>query len=664
MFRFLGLKRNPSRGSRPRPSNLCLASEPLERRVLLAVDFASPVIVSQLQWQGSQVSVHADSWIVRAAPTALAIDLPAGSGWQTASLGEGFYALVAPGASVTDVVGWASATTTVAYVEPDFAIASSARPNDPSFSQLWGLANAGGSGGIVGADIRATAAWDVTSGSRNVVVAVIDTGVDYNHPDLAANMWQNPREIPGNGRDDDANGFVDDIHGWNFVAGNGNPLDDEGHGTHVAGTIGAVGNNGVGITGVNWQVSIMALKFLDADGSGATSDAIAAINYATKMRRDFGVNVVATNNSWGGGGASNALRDAIAAGGRAGTLFVAAASNDGADNDSVANYPSNYPDESIIAVAATDRADRLASFSNYGATTVDVAAPGVGIYSTVPNNSYASYSGTSMATPHVAGAIALMAAANPAATAAQLRSAILSTTRPVSGLAGRMVTGGVINVAAAIQAIVSTTPPVDPPPPPPPPPTPTPTVDIGDTIASAFRVAATTGEVRLVSVLGNGRYGRRDVDMYRVRLVAGQSLVIETRAERLLTPSSLDSVLRVFGEKGRQLAINDDYGETLDSRVVFRPTATGWYFIGVSGYGNSQYVPTRAGSGRPGSTGGYELSVQFGTLPVKQAPVKRDIRILGSPDPVPVIPSNQVAGLFAALASHVSGSSASARPRR
>jgi len=677
MFRSLGLVRLVGRSrSRPRQARLLLSSEPLERRALLAVDFAGPMLVSQLDWQGSQVSVQADSWIVRASATALAIDLPGGAGWQSKPLGEGFYSLTAPGASVVDVLGWATATTTVDYVEPDFAITSSARPNDPMFSQLWGLANTGGSGGLVGSDIAATAAWDVTTGSRSVVVAVIDTGVDYTHPDLAANMWRNPREIAGDGLDNDSNGFIDDIYGWNFAGRNGNPMDDQGHGTHVAGTIGAVGNNGTGVTGVNWNVSIMALKFLDADGSGSTSDAIAAINYATRMRRDFGINVVATNNSWGGGGASIALRDAIAAGGRAGTLFVAAAGNESANNDQVANYPSNYPDDSIIAVAATDRAERLASFSNYGATTVDVAAPGVSIVSTVPNARYASYSGTSMATPQVAGTIALMAAANPDATAAQLRSALLSTTRSVAGLAGRVVTGGVINAAAAVQAIrvggPPAPPPTDPPPgedpePPPPPSPPAPVVDVGDTLLGAFRVTATSGQVRLAGIVGDGSFGRRDVDFYRVRVAKGQTLVIQTIAERLPGSSSLDTFLRVFDSRGRQIAANDDSSGTLDSRIVIRPQATGFFFIGVSGYGNSRYNPNRAGSGVLGSTGRYELGLTFGPMPGKRAIESRGNRIFGAPDPIPAPAGQSVTRLFAALASHVSSaalSPAAAKPRR
>jgi subtilisin family serine protease len=639
-----------------------LVVEPLERRAMLAVDFLGSGRVAQLAWQGELVDVQADSWIVRAAAAPLDAGLGLVAGWQTEPLGEGFYALSAPGAGAADVMGWAATAGWVEYVEPDFMISESARPDDPFFSQLWGLANSGSLGGQAGADIAAPAAWDVTTGSREVVIAVIDTGVDYTHPDIAANMWRNPGEIAGSGRDDDGNGFVDDIHGWNFVARNGRPLDDNGHGTHVAGTIGAVGNNGTGVTGVSWQVSIMALKFLDANGSGTTANAIAAINYATRMRRDFGINIVATNNSWGGGGFSAGLRDAIAAGRQAGILFVTAAGNEGRDNDRLASYPASYPDEAVIAVAASDRSDRLAGFSNVGASTVHLAAPGVGIVSTVPGGRYASYSGTSMAAPHVAGTLALMAAANPDATASELRTALLATTRPVEGLAGQVVTGGVVDAGAAVRAVLPAgqlaEPAFEPEPAAPPPPAPEPPpaiVDVGDTLRQAFQVRETSGDIVLAGIIGDGRFGSRDVDLYRVRVAAGQTLVVETFAQRLPGSSSLDTYLRVFDSRGRQLGANDDHGGSLDSRLVIRPRTTGWFFIGVSGFGNSRYNPTRAGSGRHGSTGAYELVLQFGPLPTRRGPARRSIQTLGFADPLPVVPAAppRAEATFAALASHL-----------
>jgi subtilisin family serine protease len=291
---------------------------------------------------------------------------------------------------------------------PNFVVKASAVPNDPQFSQLWGLSEATG--------INAPRAWDLFTGSNSIVVAVIDTGIDYNHPDLAANMWRNPGETAGNGIDDDGNGYIDDLHGINArtgVANPGNPMDDHYHGTHVAGTIGAVGNNGVGVVGVNQRVKMMALKFLSATGSGSLSDAIRAIDYATMMRNDYGVNVRLSNNSWGGGGYSAALENAIKRAKNAGIIFVAAAGNSSADTDSEANYPSGYDLDNVVSVAALDSSQNLATFSNYGATTVDIAAPGVDIRSTMPTSQYGKLSGTSMATPHVAGALALLLGREP-----------------------------------------------------------------------------------------------------------------------------------------------------------------------------------------------------------------------------------------------------------
>lgn len=256
-----------------------------------------------------------------------AADLAGGLGWRTTSLGEGCALLVAPGVSADVMAAWAGRTPAVVSIEPDVALAPLAIPNDASFGTLWGLTTSGPSR-VGDSDINAPEAWDITTGSRNVVVAVIDSGIDYTHPDLAANVWTNPREVAGDGIDNDANGFIDDVRGWDFANADADPMDDDGHGTHVSGTIGAVGNNAIGVTGVNWQISIMGLKFLDAKGNGYTSNAVAAVTYATRMRRDFGVNVVAINASWGSEKRSVALRDAIASAGRAGILFVTAAGNE------------------------------------------------------------------------------------------------------------------------------------------------------------------------------------------------------------------------------------------------------------------------------------------------------------------------------------------------
>jgi subtilisin family serine protease/subtilisin-like proprotein convertase family protein len=349
---------------------------------------------------------------------------------------------------------WLSEHPHVAYFEPNLSVWSiDAVPNDGRLSDLWGLNNTGQSSGTVDADIDATEAWDVITGSANVVVGVIDTGVDYNHPDLAANIWRNPGEVAGNGVDDDRNGFVDDVHGYDFVNNDGDPMDDEGHGTHVSGTIAAVGDNGIGITGVNWSSSIMGLKFLDAGGSGSTANALRAVNYAMLMRQQYGVNVRVTNNSWGGGGFNQSLREAIAASGNAGILFVAAAGNNGEDTDTTPHYPSNYDVATIISVAATDRQDALARFSNFGGDTVDIAAPGVSIVSTFPSNSYREFSGTSMATPHVAGVAALAWALSPSSTVSQIRDAIVGSVDRLAALDGRMTSAGRLNARATLDRL-------------------------------------------------------------------------------------------------------------------------------------------------------------------------------------------------------------------
>ncbi|MCK5282178.1 MAG: S8 family serine peptidase, partial [Nanoarchaeota archaeon] len=269
----------------------------------------------------------------------------------------------------------------VEYAEPNYIVEAILTPNDPDFSNLYGLHNTGQTGGKADADIDAPEAWGLQTGSSNVIVAVIDTGVDYTHEDLADNMWINPGEAPNNGLDDDDNGLVDDYFGWDFYNNSSDPFDDHGHGTHCAGTIGAAGNNSIGVVGVNWNVKIMPLKFLSSGGSGTTADAISAIEYATLMGADI------MSNSWGGGGFSQALKDIIEAANTAGILFVAAAGNNGANNDQYPHYPSSYDVPNVIAVAATDHNDDLAGFSCYGALSVDLGAPGVNIFSTVPNGS-------------------------------------------------------------------------------------------------------------------------------------------------------------------------------------------------------------------------------------------------------------------------------------
>ncbi len=389
-------------------------------------------------------------------------------------------------------------------------------PNDPEFSGMIGLNNVGQFGSKPGADIGALDVWDVNTGSPSVVVGVIDSGVDAAHPDLYLNIWLNQGEIRSvtrsqltdidgdglitfydlndsaneslvrdlnentyidaqdlladplwaDGLDTDGNGFVDDFFGWNFLSDASepfpanNPSDVLGHGTHVSGTIGAIGNNATGVTGVNWQTSIMALKFLDQQNQGSLGDAIAAINYATMMRNDYGVNVRVTNNSWGQpGGFNPALRVAIQASGDAGMLFVAAAGNgnvlgQGVDSDQTPFYPASYELDNVIAVAASDGDDKLARFTNFGKQSVDLAAPGVGIISTLPGGRYGVANGTSMATPHVVGAAALIWAELPFSTTDEVKRAILDNVEPVVAFTGRLATAGRLDAASAINADV------------------------------------------------------------------------------------------------------------------------------------------------------------------------------------------------------------------
>ena len=361
--------------------------------------------------------------------------------------------------------------------------------NDPSFAVQWGLSNTGQYAGTPGNDIAAPAAWNFTTGSRSVVVAVIDSGIDLTHPDLAANLWVNPGEVAGDGIDNDANGFIDDVHGWDFVDNDAVPQDGFGHGTHVAGIIGAVGNNGVGVTGVNWQVSIMALRIQNDSGAGSTSAVVAALRYATMMRRDHGIMIVASNNSWAApAGYSPLLEQLIREHGEAGITFVAAAGNNATDTDVVPKYPGAYDLPNVITVASLTPQAVVAASSNYGATSVDVAAPGTAIQSTYKNGTYATLSGTSMAAPHVTGVAALLAAARPTITVAEVRAAILGTATPLPTLAGKVASGR-LNAFAALASLgvepVTPPPPVTPPAPPPGPAIPPPVLPFADTFERA-----------------------------------------------------------------------------------------------------------------------------------------------------------------------------------
>jgi subtilisin family serine protease len=322
------------------------------------------------------------------------------------------------------------------------------QPNDPMFSDQWALHNTGQSGGKTKADVSALEAWKTTKGSDQVVVAVLDSGVDYTHLDLAANMWIRPDSVPQ--YTDNELGSFNDLHGYNGTDKLTDPMDDNGHGTHCAGIIGAEGDNEQGIAGINWNVQIMPLKFMGRGGFGTTKDAIEAINYAID-RKEKGVNVRVINASWGSTSKSKALEDAIRAAGEAGILFVAASGNDGSDNDSWPHYPSNYDLPNVISVAALDRNDQLASFSNYGIKTVHIAAPGKDILSTWLNDGFREASGTSMATPYVAGVAALILSAHPDLTVQQLRERLLKSVDKLDSLKGRVESGGRINAAKAVS---------------------------------------------------------------------------------------------------------------------------------------------------------------------------------------------------------------------
>jgi len=334
----------------------------------------------------------------------------------------------------------------VEYAEPNYLAYADAIPNDPKFNEMWGLHNTGQTGGTPDADIDAPEAWEIATGSEEIVAASIDTGVDYNHEDLAANMWKNPGEIPDNGKDDDGNGLVDDVYGYDFYNNDNNPMDDHGHGTHTSGTIGAVGNNGIGVTGVCWNVKIMALKCFSASGIGDNAAIIKCVQYATLMGARL------SNNSYGGP-PSRSLRDAIAAG----PLFVAAAGNNGWR---LPHFPSSYGLPNIISVAATDHNDNKASFSNYGVKLVDLGAPGVNILSTLPGNSYGAGQGTSMASPHVAGVAALIMSVNPGLSDLEVKDCILNSVDAVPDLNGKVLTGGRLNAEKAVKLAIPAAPPI------------------------------------------------------------------------------------------------------------------------------------------------------------------------------------------------------------
>ena len=359
-------------------------------------------------------------------------------------------------ANVRSVLSELNSNELVEFAEPNYIYQINKAPNDTDYGKLWGLSNTGqkdgaGAVGVAGVDVNAEKAWDITTGSKNVVVAIIDTGIDFNTPDLKNNAWTNEAEQNGKaGVDDDQNGYVDDIHGYNFVTKSGNLVDDNGHGSHCAGTIGGEGNDGRGVAGVAWNVRMMGVKFLSKEGSGTLDDAVKAIDYA----RIAGANIM--SNSWGGGSYSKALEKAIQDANDAGILFIAAAGNSSNDNDANPSYPATYQIDNVVSVAAIDNKGELASFSNYGANTVHVAAPGVSIFSTFLG-AYKYLSGTSMATPHVSGVAALLLSKEycserkcKAFVPSDVRARLIASSKPLFGLRGYVQSAGIVDAYAAL----------------------------------------------------------------------------------------------------------------------------------------------------------------------------------------------------------------------
>jgi serine protease len=351
---------------------------------------------------------------------------------------------LADGVGVSSAVATLSKDSAVVYAEPNWIQHATVVPNDPLQGDQWGW-------GV----IDAYEAWDIETGNPSIVVNVIDTGIDLTHPDLVGNIWTNALEAAGAPNvDDDGNGYKDDIHGWNAVANNGNPQDDNDHGTHCAGTIGAVTQNGEGVAGLNWHTSVLSCKFLNASGSGSTFDAQECVDYIIATKNAGSADIRVSSNSWGGGGSSASMRDAIQAAVNAGILWVNAAGNDSSNNDCLAAtaYPSSYNIDGIISAAATTSSDDIAYFSNFGSSTVDIGAPGYGIWSTVKDGLYASFSGTSMACPHVSGVAALALAANPALTVAELKKVIVCSGDPIAAMDGVTTSGLRLNALGAVTA--------------------------------------------------------------------------------------------------------------------------------------------------------------------------------------------------------------------
>jgi subtilisin-like proprotein convertase family protein len=472
--------RRAERGGVVRGLGALSAIEQLEPRQLLSADL--PTAAEWVDWGNARVGALRDSYIIGFDGQQSALDAEGLARQVAARLGieatgfrsiaRGQYATFETSSPISFELARrvAESTAFVRTIEPNRVFRTLAVPNDPRFQEQWWLQNTGqpvpfGLPGTSGADIQVTQAWNISIGTRNNVVAVIDTGIDLTHPDLIQNLWVNPGEISGNGIDDDGNGFIDDVNGYDFGDNDGNPQDEDtgAHGTPVAGMIGAVGNNGLGMSGVNWNVSLMALKIADRFGDLSTAAIVAAHDYATMMI-GRGTNIVASNNSYGGFSQAiyadapqgiDAERDAIVRFVATGATFVASAGNSSFDNDNpqFTFFPTSYNIPGVIAVAATDSNDQLAGFSNYGVQTVDLGAPGVNTWTTALGGGYNTFGGTSAAGPAVAGAVALLKAVKPNATAVEIREALINGADPLPALQGRVRSGGRLNVFRSMQIL-------------------------------------------------------------------------------------------------------------------------------------------------------------------------------------------------------------------
>ena len=448
---------------RKRRFALANSPESLERRSMLA---ANVLDVAQVTWNGQLVDAVRNEYVLRMpqlnARTATSpLDYQhrtptAQPGWSLQSLGSGFYRLTAPNATQAALTTWASRNG-VQSLQVNAVRSIAKTPNDPLYGEAanWAFPQ-----------IKAADAWDTGTGTNSTIVAVLDTGVNYNHPDLAANMWRNPNEVPGDGVDNDSNGWIDDVFGVNTIGGNGNPMDDNGHGTFCAGLIGAVGDNGTGMAGVNWSVQIMAVKVFDAAGNTSTSAIVSGIQYVV-AQKIAGQNVAASNHSYGGYGFVQQEFDALNQLASTGVVIVAAAGNDGINNDVLPAYPASYTIPGLISVAASTQSDTLASFSNFGVASVDLAAPGVSVLSTrldpggtgtplAGNSQYGTSSGTSFAAPLVAGTAGLLKSLKLGASPDQIKTAILDGVDKLASLNGQVLTGGRLNVDRAVDLILST----------------------------------------------------------------------------------------------------------------------------------------------------------------------------------------------------------------